>query len=154
MVSLQAMLWWIYRKTFPVHQFGGVELIDIRMNRNSPDDAKRFAEAMAYIGEVPAFLELVRAEINFVGFAHHPRESISLRLRAYITPMSGHEGKNSYYLATRLVWAAAYLRRLKGVRTTAERACAYALDEQLRFAAHFPDYSAWRRYLLKENSQE
>jgi hypothetical protein len=129
-------------------------LIDIRVADGAPVAHDGFRAAMGYLAERPEFLQLVVSELRFVAFTRLPRETVSVELRAYTTPLVGHEGTSAFYLATRLIWASEFVRLTAGAGgkpVDLRLARDIASGEQLRFVESFGG-GEWVEYLAAEHA--
>lgn len=155
---MQPVLWWLYQWMFRVHSVDGLRFLDVR----SSEDGSRhlldlLADAMSYVqGD---HKDLVTSELAFVAATRHPRESISVRLRAYLSPFVGHEGANGFYLACRLVWIASYLRQHRQAREAGQTADEAAIrvraaEAQMAFIETSPAGGEWKEYLEREHTRD
>ena len=155
---LQPALWWVYKRLRPVHSIDGLQFIDIRMAEEGSEPLiERLIEAVQYLAAAGSdYKKIVTEELDFVAASRQSRESISPRLKAYISPFVGHEGNDSFYLAARLVWIASYLRlhrqaAQQGGVPEETRIRQQSFENQNAFIEAFPNSTEWKDYLEREN---
>lgn len=90
-----------------VEDVGGVTVVVIGPRARAVDALARAMEVLAQVGD--EFPRIVQREIDLIS-VHSTIESIVPFGRAYVSPILGLERTNPLYLASRLVWVAAYLR--------------------------------------------
>lgn len=147
-------LWLVYGRAFRRTSVGGLILVDIRL----PSEEQHVAacaivsDAVGNLGAATGdFGELVRKELDFMALTVEPKERVSANLRAYLTPLRGHEESNATYLAARLVYAAAFVRGWYGTppgqrRGALTRIRQEAREQQLRFAEALPGGEEWAAF--------
>lgn len=149
----QRLTWWIICRVFHVRYIDGMKFVDIR---GSMDDGheicERLKEGLAYVQDAGAdFSELVAHEIAAVAATARKEEKVSPAIRAYSSPFTGPERTNSFFLACRLVWSAAYLRALResreaGIAAGEEALLAASSGAEQAFIRRFPEAYEWLEY--------
>lgn len=149
---LQKGYWWLVKRIYPVHRVGSFDFVDARSKQEpgTSEILELLHDAVARIalaGE--AFGRLVEEQIRLVGALGRGRVGVWSGVRGYISGFDDAE-RNPHYLASRLVWAAEYLRlTAKESLGRAERASARAaaVRVQLAFVGRFPDAERWQEYI-------
>lgn len=150
---LERFAWALGRLVFEVETVQGVRFMDVR-NRPTPDQVSatlhNAVETLRIAGA--EFLQLVTQELALIGATRETKERVSVALRAYLSPFTGHERWNSQLLAARLVWAATYLREYRLAKERRARfdkdgAASLAMDAQLAFVARLPNADRWVDFL-------
>jgi hypothetical protein len=139
----------------PESDVGGVELVDLRADRNFDHDQVRqvLDQALGHIRSAQAgFPELVNDHLRRVVAVDNPLESASPMAQAFYTSFRAADRRNTFYLACRLVWAATFIRLMRnhpwwnrGMHRRKARAA--AKEAQLRFVRRFPDAERWEGFI-------
>ncbi|MGD0992000.1 MAG: hypothetical protein ABR998_05985 [Gemmatimonadales bacterium] len=153
--GLQRAYWTVIKRFYPAQRIGTLEFIDARAKREPPtaDIAAAVSEAvrrLSWGGE--EFSELVAQHLRLVAALGRGRVGIWRGVAGYISCFDEAE-RNPHYLASRLVWAAHYLKVLgqaprqdKEALSAARKA---ATSLQVRFLAGLPDGTRWVDYIQR-----
>lgn len=151
--AIEAAVWWVYRHIFPVSSIGDLKFIDIRTTRADSAEIRRIlADALEYVDQAHVYRQLVSSELTLIAANMASRESVSPQLGIYASPFVGHERTNSFFLACRLVWAAAYIRshrscRMKGLAVDDSTLRSASDAEEIGFIKQFPEAQEWLNYV-------
>lgn len=143
------------REDHPPLEVAGLTVLDLRSDRNVDHDqvVATFEETVEYLREPdPRYFDLVRDIIEQINIHEGPNERVSWLVRQLTTALPAVLRRNPFYLACRLVWAAAYLRALSAVPfvfrpfavASARKA---AMATWVEFAREFPNSEEWEAYL-------
>lgn len=151
---LQRSYWWIIRRFYPVTRVGTLELFDLR-SRQQPatvELASILRDAHSRIESTgEAYAKLVTDNLKVVGALGKTGANVWVGVRAYVSSFDKAE-QNPHYLASRLVWAAEYLRTVTvPSRSSDLTARDSAKRAQLAFLARFPDSDRWVDYVQRHS---
>lgn len=154
---LQGVIWWIVLRIFDVENVGELQVIDLRDDQNNhPLLVQRLGEAQDWIRKRRGgFPELVFSHIDTVIAIEQDNTAVPKR-RLFVTAFKEAEQDTSFYLACQLVWAATFIRLQRDstmfkLRRPKQSMRQKAIDEQVRFASHFPDAEGWVRKLQAQS---
>jgi hypothetical protein len=145
----------LFRGDYPTLLVEGLTIWDLRDDRHSDNDQVEavFREAAGYLQESGGeFHNLVVSYIKTIVVLDEPGERVSWVGRTYSTTLPVRVRRNTFYLASRLVWAAGYIRALAAIpwyrrlpyRRSAQQA---GRNSWIAFVRQFPDAEEWVRYL-------
>jgi hypothetical protein len=156
---IRAWLWPVLHRLFPSAVVHGVEIADVGLRLESMDAARViFEEALEYLRSAGGETwELVSGNLRRVAIVQDGFAGIAVREGKYATTLQGHEGRNPFYLACRLLWIAQYiaLSRSDPGRTRSEREIRdAAFDRVMSFAAQYEEEDEWVRYMERERMRD
>lgn len=144
---LQRWVSWTIKIVAEKKDVRGLAAFDVRWQRD-PHSFKHLDNAMVLLERVGSpHLDLVCNEVHAVFFTSY-RSTILPGARAYFTPLAGYEGSSDVFLASRLVWIAAYMQSFLQALTSSatfdetmtEREC---LRLQLDFLDRLGERAGW-----------
>lgn len=152
-ISVRSWIWAVLRRVYPSAQVQCLEIVNVGLLD------RPFDEVLVHFRSALAFIEAAGEDVNRSVCANLKRvallrgkgERISVTERKYGTSLVGHEGRNPFYLACRLLWVAAFVgasRPPESLDEAAARERAY--EATADFAARFPEGEEWIRYIERE----
>lgn len=148
-MNFRARVWPLLRFLMPSVRVGPLEVVDVGLMSDSMDRVRQlFDEAVRYI-EAAGLTKLLSDNLRRVGLVGARFEGIDIGEGKYGTTLEGHEGRNSFYLACRLVWVASYIKVSRDdkdqcVSSREKRDCAFQTVAD--FAAQYPEGEQWVSY--------
>jgi len=153
--ALQFGYWWFARRVCPVVRVEFVDFIDARTDQRPPTTelVSIVREALVRITSAGNdYRRLVEGNLRLVGALGRDRTGVWIGAMGYVSGFGDAE-RNPQYLASRLVWAAEYLREVTGsdrrIVGTTVSARESAQSVQLEFVRHFADSDRWVDYIKR-----
>jgi hypothetical protein len=140
---------------YPASKIGSLEFVDARANRE-PGTAELeevLRDALARVASAgDRYIWLVEQNLRLVGALGRGRVGVWVGVRGYVSDFSETE-RNPHYLASRLIWAAGYLRAVAPTDSLGVLPPPAARDVartiQLEFVKSFPEAEEWADYIRR-----
>jgi hypothetical protein len=156
---VSSLLWPLLRRLYPSVVVDGIEIVDVGLRVEALDTASElFKGAFDYLrGAGPETWAMVSRNLRRVAIVSDGFAQIAVHEGKYGTTFQGHEGRNSFYLACRLLWVAKYIslsrRDVREPLTERERRDA-SFDAAMAFASLYDEDEEWIRYLERERMRD
>ncbi len=158
MARLRAWIWPLLRALYPSVRVQSLDIVNVGLiDRSLESSEQLFREAMR-------FVEMSGEDLNQVLVNNlrrialvRGRSRIAVAEGKYGTTLLGVEGRNSFYLACRLLWVAKYIelaRETRGFRRNDSAIRNASFDAVAEFASRFPEGDEWIRYMERERMRD
>jgi len=144
----------LFSGRYQATEIDGLLLEDFREDWRLDNDqiAATLAEAVQWVRKAdPKFYQLITRELRAVVAVDSPSPWVSALFRCYYTNFPVAERRSTFYLACRLVWAAAFVQMRRSRpwyrRTAPASARSAGKRAQLSFVGCFPDCIEWVDYI-------
>jgi hypothetical protein len=145
----------VFRRLYPTARVQSLEVVNVGLvERPLASIVDHFRAALGFIEAAGEDVnQVVRTNLRRVAITRGQGERIAVAEGKYGTGLMGHEGRNPFYLACRLLWAATYIgirRQSSSDEHADDLAREKSYDAILDFAARFPEGEEWVKYIERE----